>query len=111
MNSDVTCPSCQGTMLAKNIQESLYFTGGSHASGSGNDHHQQGRTQSKGSGDAMSCPMCSKQFRYTSLLKRHIMSHTDAKRFICKNCGASYKHSCHLQRHANTCIQKDSSCD
>ena len=101
----VTCSECQGTMSARDIKETLSYDVGGRNIGSGNDHTHHGRIQASSdrSRDGIPCPVCGKQFKFISFLKRHLLSHSDNKEFKCNKCDALFKYRFNLVQHTKTC--------
>lgn len=45
------------------------------------------------------CPICKKAFTKATVLKKHIMSHSNAKPFKCQICNMGFFQECNLKRH------------
>lgn len=58
--------------------------------------HRRGRTQQ--------CPQpgCGKKFYLATHLRRHMLSHSGVREFICDSCGKSFKRKNHLEVHRRT---------
>ncbi|XP_015462584.2 putative transcription factor Ovo-like 1 [Astyanax mexicanus] len=50
----------------------------------------------------LSCPVCHKTYSNTRLVKRHLRSHNDSKRYSCEHCGKGFNDSFDLKRHVRT---------
>ncbi|XP_040834300.1 zinc finger protein 581 [Ochotona curzoniae] len=48
------------------------------------------------------CPVCARVFEYVSYLRRHSVTHSEAKPFACDSCGKAFKRASHLARHRAT---------
>ncbi|RDW65771.1 Zn(II)2Cys6 transcription factor [Aspergillus mulundensis] len=54
----------------------------------------------------LACSICHETFRRVEHLKRHALTHDDAKPHACQFCGAQYKRSDALRRHWKTCTAR-----
>ncbi|KAL4908463.1 hypothetical protein BDW74DRAFT_100969 [Aspergillus multicolor] len=54
----------------------------------------------------LACSICPETFRRVEHLKRHALTHDDAKPHSCHFCGAQYKRSDALRRHWKTCTAR-----
>ena len=45
------------------------------------------------------CPICKKAFTKATVLKKHIMSHSNAKPYKCQICSMGFFQECNLKRH------------
>ncbi|XP_077492508.1 zinc finger protein ZIPIC-like, partial [Amblyomma americanum] len=45
------------------------------------------------------CPHCGKKCLFIAVLKRHLLTHTDARPYACPQCGKKFRESGHLRRH------------
>lgn len=48
------------------------------------------------------CEICGKKFKSTTVLKRHLLIHSDERTFKCNICGASFKQQVALYTHSRT---------
>ncbi|XP_072518635.1 putative transcription factor Ovo-like 1 [Salminus brasiliensis] len=51
---------------------------------------------------APSCPVCHKTFSNTRMVKRHLKSHNDFKKYSCEHCGKGFNDTFDLKRHVRT---------
>ncbi|KAH7080864.1 hypothetical protein FB567DRAFT_114394 [Paraphoma chrysanthemicola] len=49
------------------------------------------------------CPTCHNTFSRTDHLKRHLLTHSDIRRFVCRTCNKGFNRKDAFRRHNNTC--------
>ncbi|KAI5096644.1 putative transcription factor Ovo-like 1 [Silurus meridionalis] len=49
-----------------------------------------------------SCPICHKTFSLSRVMKRHLRTHSDLKRYSCEYCGKGFNDTFDLKRHVRT---------
>lgn len=49
-----------------------------------------------------SCPICHKTFSLARVMKRHLRTHSDFKRYSCEYCGKGFNDTFDLKRHVRT---------
>ncbi|XP_063632534.1 zinc finger protein 782-like [Cydia splendana] len=64
--------------------------------------HYDPKTDTKASGKPHSCDICTKSFKYPSLLKLHMADHTGNKPFACEMCHWKFAKLTVLKTHLNT---------
>ncbi|XP_062868228.1 putative transcription factor Ovo-like 1 [Trichomycterus rosablanca] len=51
---------------------------------------------------SFSCPVCSKAFSIARVMKRHVRTHSDFRRYSCEYCGKGFNDTFDLKRHVRT---------
>ncbi|XP_030611973.1 zinc finger protein 436-like [Archocentrus centrarchus] len=65
----------------------------------GDATHPTGRRKSTTADKVFTCPICSKVFKFRSLLASHSTIHSDVRPFACDFCSRSFRRLSHLKRH------------